>query len=146
MSARRKRVISTDEIQFNHKPAKMLLTKKKKGVSQNGQTPTIIGICSYCVLDRAVFELNQVLLHPELTLWWFFFFAYGAHHNKPHSPTHQPPDYWSNLPCDRPSTAWAYSEQETENDPEPSVMWYLSGVQGPEGCIFIHFMSSNSNP
>ena len=34
-----KRVISTEEIQFNHKPAKMLLTEKKKGVSQNGQTP-----------------------------------------------------------------------------------------------------------
>ena len=25
--------------------------------------------------------------------------------------------YWSNLPCDWPSTAWAYSEQETENRP-----------------------------
>ena len=25
--------------------------------------------------------------------------------------------YWSNLPCDWPSTAWAYSEQETENGP-----------------------------
>ena len=23
--------------------------------------------------------------------------------------------YWSNLPCDWPSTAWAYSEQEAEN-------------------------------
>ena len=29
------------------------------------------------------------------------------------------PGYWSNLPCDWPSTAWAYSEQETENGP-----WY----------------------
>ena len=27
------------------------------------------------------------------------------------------PGYWSNLPCDWPSTAWAYSEQETENGP-----------------------------
>ena len=27
------------------------------------------------------------------------------------------PGYCSNLPCDWPSTAWAYSEQETENDP-----------------------------
>ena len=27
------------------------------------------------------------------------------------------PGYWSNLPCDWPSTAWAYSEQETENTP-----------------------------
>ena len=30
MSARRKRVISTEEIQFNHKPAKMLLTEKRR--------------------------------------------------------------------------------------------------------------------
>ena len=30
------------------------------------------------------------------------------------------PGYWSNLPCDWPSTAWAYSEQETEN-----MSWYL---------------------
>ena len=27
------------------------------------------------------------------------------------------PGYWSNLPCDWPSTAWAYPEQETENGP-----------------------------
>ena len=27
------------------------------------------------------------------------------------------PGYLSNLPCDWPSTAWAYSEQETENRP-----------------------------
>ena len=45
----------------------MLLTEKKKGVRQNGQTPSIIGICSYCELDRPVFEQCQTLLHPELT-------------------------------------------------------------------------------
>ena len=27
------------------------------------------------------------------------------------------PGYWSNLPCDWPSTTWAYSKQETENVP-----------------------------
>ena len=27
------------------------------------------------------------------------------------------PGYWSNLPCDWPSTDWAYSEKETENGP-----------------------------
>ena len=27
------------------------------------------------------------------------------------------PGYWSNLPCKRPSTVWAYSEQKTENGP-----------------------------
>ena len=88
MSARRKRVISTEEIQFNHNHAKMLLTEKKKGVSQNGQTPSIIGICSYCVLDRPVFEPCQTLLHPELTPWWSLILADGVHHKKPHSPTH----------------------------------------------------------
>ena len=56
---------------------------KKEGVSQNGQIPNIIGICSYCVQDRSVFNWNQVLLHPELTLWWSFLFAEGAHHKKP---------------------------------------------------------------
>ena len=67
----------------------MLLTeKKKKGVSQNGQTPRIIGICSYCVLDKPVFEQCQTLLHPELTPWWSFLLPDGAHHKKPHSPTH----------------------------------------------------------
>ena len=29
--------------------------------------------------------------------------------------------YWSNLPCNWPSTAWAYSEQETEN--RPRSLW-----------------------
>ena len=32
------------------------------------------------------------------------------------------PGYWSNLPCDWPSTAWAYSEQKTENRPK-SASW-----------------------
>ena len=64
------------------------IDRKKKGVRQNGQTPNIIGICSYCVLDRPVFGWNQILLHPELTPWWSFLFDDGAHHKKPHSPTH----------------------------------------------------------
>ena len=69
MSARRKRVISTVEIQFNNKPAKMLLTELNQGVRQNGQTPNIIGICSYCVLNRPVFEWNQVAWLAFCTLW-----------------------------------------------------------------------------
>ena len=68
MSARRKRVISTEEIQFNHKPVKMLLTE----IDQNSQTPSITGICPYCVQDRPVLERCQTLLHSELTLWWSF--------------------------------------------------------------------------
>ena len=37
--------------------------------------------------------------------------------------------YWSNLPCDWPSTAWAYSKQETENGPW-SQHWIHTLVQG----------------
>ena len=44
------------------------------------KTPSIIGICSYCVLDRPVFDQCQTLLHPELTPWWSFLLADGAHH------------------------------------------------------------------
>ena len=33
------------------------------------------------------------------------------------------PGYWSNLPCDWPSTAWAYSEQETENGPRALIQY-----------------------
>ena len=88
------------EIQVNHKPAKMLLTEKKKGVSQNGQTPSIIGICSYCVLDSPAFKRCQTLLHPELTPWWSFLLADGAHHKKPHSPTHPKTDR-HNIQTDR---------------------------------------------
>ena len=35
----------------------------------------------------------------------------------PEQETENRPGYWSNLPCDWPSTAWACSEQETENMP-----------------------------
>ena len=40
------------------------------------------------------------------------------------------PGYWSNLPCDWLSTAWAYSKQETENGP-----WWcnVSRWHGREG-------------
>ena len=46
------------------------IDRKNKGVSQNGQTRNIIGMCLYCVLDRPVLEQNQTLHHPELTSWW----------------------------------------------------------------------------
>ena len=61
---------------------------KKEGSQPKWPNPKCNGICLYCVLDRPVFEWNQVLLHPELTPWCSFLFADGAHHKKPHSPTH----------------------------------------------------------
>ena len=39
--------------------------------------------------------------------------------------------YWSNLPCDWPSTAWAYSEQETENGPRWHTIACTSAHQDP---------------
>ena len=52
-----------------HKSTKILLTQKTD--CQNGQTQNITSIYSYCVLDWPIFELSQILLHPELTLWVF---------------------------------------------------------------------------
>ena len=75
----------------------------------------MIGICSYCVLDRPVFERCQTLLHPELTPWWSFPLADGAHHKKPHSPTH-------------PS-----AEQETNHNLNqwwPSSLMHICGTRG----------------
>ena len=64
--------------------------------SRSVLSPNPIGICSYFVLDRPVFERCQTLLHPELTPWWSFLLADGAHHKKPHSPTH-PHIWWWNV-------------------------------------------------
>ena len=56
------------------------------------------------------------------------------------------PGYWSDLPWDWPSTAWAYSEQETENG-----AWYFStnaavviGLS-THPCIFSCWMVHNEN-
>ena len=57
------------------------------------------------------------------------------------------PGYWSNLPCHWPSTAWAYSEQETENGPWCSS-WDLSFADRESGVDFLHAIihrDSNSN-
>ena len=43
MSARRKRVISTEEIQFNHKPAKMLLTEKRRESAKMAKPQVLLG-------------------------------------------------------------------------------------------------------
>ena len=45
------------------------------------------------------------------------------------------PGYWSNLPCDWPSTAWAYSEQETENGPWCGAIYRLLHKEYEICCI-----------
>ena len=47
---------------------------------------------------------------------WVLFLSLGLSKLRLCSANHRP-GYWSNQPCDWPSTAWAYSEQETENRP-----------------------------
>ena len=44
--------------------------------------------------------------------------------------------YWSTLPCDWPSTAWAYSEQETEKQPRAANM-------SSRTCVVFKQMESN---
>ena len=46
------------------------------------------------------------------------------------------PGYWSNLSWDWPSTAWAYSEQETENGPRTSAAMVLN--MHDEHVLVIH--------
>ena len=62
----------TDKVNPVYPPSNYVGRGYNKGVSQNCQTPNIIMICSYCVLDRPVFYWNQVPLHPELTPRWSF--------------------------------------------------------------------------
>ena len=44
------------------------------------------------------------------------------------------PGYWSNLPCDWLSTAWAYSEEKTENRPWSNLkQWWCNSLM--EKCV-----------
>ena len=42
---------------------------KKEGSQPKWPNPNIIGICSHCVLDRPLFEWNQVLQCGKLNFW-----------------------------------------------------------------------------
>ena len=44
------------------------------------------------------------------------------------------PGYWCNLACDWQSTAWAYSEQETENGPRWLVLCFCV-------CVSVYFVN-----
>ena len=54
-------------------------------------------------------------LHKE-SMIWAHFLSLARSKLRLCSANHRS-GYWSNLPCDWPSTAWAYSEQEAENGP-----------------------------
>ena len=52
------------------------------------------------------------------------------------------PGYWSNLPCDWPSIAWAYSEEETENGPWSSIKWDVFLHCSARGCLWSDLASN----
>ena len=60
-----------------------------------------------CSTGRKLWHISWIRAH-FLSLAWSKLRLCSANHR---------PGYWSNLPCDWPSTAWAYSKQETENGP-----------------------------
>ena len=55
MSARRKRVISTDETQFNHKPSKILLTGKRRESAEMAKPQILLGSA------HIVYKISQYL-------------------------------------------------------------------------------------
>ena len=59
------------------------------------------------------------------------------------------PGYWSNLPSDWPSTAWAYSEQETENKPcycVQVIVHYINRLENEATTLHFHGMHQRGTP
>ena len=84
------RLISTDEIQLNHNPVKILLTKKEK-VSQNGHTqkynwdPLIL-----CTRLASVLAKSNIAPPRADPIVFFPLLLMIPRHNKPHSPPTSP--------------------------------------------------------
>ena len=66
----------------------------------------MIGICSYCVLDRPVFERCQTLLHPELTCGGLSSWPMGP--TKETSQPHPSQQYIVNVVIFRSVNIWNY--------------------------------------
>ena len=73
MSASRKRVISTEEIQFNLKPTKMLLTKKRRESAKMAK-PQIHGSHTFSKMkfqdfSRTYQGQNYIFKHYRIVIW-----------------------------------------------------------------------------
>ena len=68
MSARRKRVISTEEIQFNHKPAKMLLTEKRRESAKMAKSQGEIFFFILTFSQRALYSYNHPANHMNICI------------------------------------------------------------------------------
>ena len=82
-----------------------------------------------CCLKAPNHSYTRHIQDPKLIVTWARFLSHAWSKLRLCSANHRP-GYWSNLPCDWQSTAWAYSEQETENRP-----WW---------CIYAKWVSTNS--
>ena len=91
----------------------------------------ILKVKSFClILNSSVAFSGFVSGHSacwRVGIWvtWAHFLSLARSKLRPCSANHRP-GYWCNLPCDWPSTAWAYSEQETENGP---WVWILASPE-----------------
>ena len=71
--------------------------------------------------NRAHYDVTVMLKLFPTRLYWARFLSLARSKLSLCSANHRP-GYWSNLPCGWPSTAWVYSEQETEKGP-----WCVTG-------------------
>ena len=62
MSARRKRVMSTEEINFNHKPAKMLLTEKRR---KSAKIPSTVETLYSTIPYTTIFHITRWAHGPQ---------------------------------------------------------------------------------
>ena len=74
-------------------------------------------------------ELKQEGSHPPIVAWARFL-SLARNKLRLCSANHRP-GYWSNLPCDWQSPAWAYSEQETENGPRARGLFFWQRLAKP---------------
>ena len=91
-------------------------------------------IQQWCDIEQIVLlghgPVKQVYTEVKPELTWARFLCRARSKLRLCSANHRP-GYWSNLPCDWPSTAWAYSEQETDNGPWSFILKNIPCWWGP---------------
>ena len=81
------------------------------------QFPGLAFTARRTVICRCLWHFSQKSSKAHVSCeFWAHFLSLAWSKLRLWSANHRP-GYWSNLPCDWPSTAWTYSEHETENGP-----------------------------
>ena len=101
-----KMLFKTNTKSHKHPSIRFLSKSKTQLVNQRKQKVAFSPGTAHSPIERDGVQLRQYWILNSLA--WSKLRLCSANHR---------PGYWSNLPCDWPSTAWAYSEQETENRP-----------------------------